>query len=132
SKLSELLIPILFYYPIVWMTSAVPFDFNNLIGEFGFLFSFAIALLCCEFFYYWFHRFCHKIPMLWRFHVVHHGAQRVYWINSGRFHLVEAFFSSMIYFLPLVFLGTGPEVIIMVITFSSITGFMEHVNIDFK
>ena len=38
----------------------------------------------------------------------------------------------MIYFSPLIFIGSTPEVTVLVLTFSSITGFLEHLNIDFK
>jgi len=130
SKLSEFLIPMVFYYPVLWTSQKA--DSTVLNEANGILINFAIALVCCEFLYYWFHRWCHKISVFWKFHAVHHGAQRVYWVNSGRFHIIEAVVSSMIYFLPLILLTATPEVIILVISFSSITGFMEHVNINFK
>ncbi|MEO9531784.1 MAG: sterol desaturase family protein [Crocinitomicaceae bacterium] len=130
SKLSELAVPFLFYYPIIWASQTIGyFDFTT---EWGMAGHFALALVACELFYYWFHRLSHNWSLLWRFHAVHHGAERVYWVNSGRFHFIESFFSSMIYFLPLIFIGTTPEVTVLVLTFSSITGFLEHINIDFK
>lgn len=130
SKLAEFTIPILFYYPIIWMSNETGYlSFNNNLGIAG---NFILVVLCCEFIYYWYHRFSHQIPLLWRFHSIHHAAERVYWLNSGRFHLFDAFFSSFIYFIPMVFLNVKPEVVILVLTFSSVTGFLEHVNIDFK
>lgn len=130
SKLSELVIPFIFYYPILWASKTVGyFDFTAEWGVFG---HFVLALVACELFYYWFHRCSHYIPVMWRFHAVHHGAERVYWVNSGRFHFIEAFFSALVYFLPLIFIGTTPEVTVLVLTFSSITGFLEHVNINFE
>jgi len=130
SKIAEFAIPIVLFYPITWLSSSLGvFKFSQ---EWGTLTHFMIALLACEFFYYWYHRIGHELPLLWRFHSVHHGAERVYWLNSGRFHVLDAFASSFLYFTPMLFLGTSPEAVILIITFSSVTGFMEHVNIDFK
>jgi len=53
-------------------------------------------------------------------------------MNAGRFHLAEAFLSGFAYFLPVLFLAPDPEVAIMVVSISSITGFLEHINVDFE
>ena len=130
SRLAEFAIPVVLYYPISWLSGKT--GILSFTENWGIAGSFIIAVLCCEFFYYWYHRLGHEFPLLWRFHAVHHAAERVYWLNSGRFHILDAFLSSFMYFIPLVFLNVKPEVIILVLTFSSITGFLEHVNIDFK
>lgn len=129
-KSAEFLMPLLFYYPVVWMNSS--FGTLNQFFNFGFCAQVLFLLLVSELLYYWFHRATHEINFLWRFHAVHHGAQRVYWMNAGRFHLIEAFFSGFFYFLPVLFLGPEPEVAIMVVSISSITGFLEHINVDFE
>ncbi|MDH5368002.1 MAG: sterol desaturase family protein [Cyclobacteriaceae bacterium] len=130
SKISELLLPLLLYYPIMWLTESLEVSivkFNN-----NLTISFMIALLICEFCYYWIHRISHENKYLWQLHAIHHGAERVYWGNSGRFHFIDAFLGSTAYFLPLILLGVSNEVIVIVLTFSGITGFLEHVNINFR
>ncbi len=52
--------------------------------------------------------------------------------KSGRFHLLDAVLGGIAYFLPIVLLDPTGEVIVLVISFSAVTGSMEHVNIDFK
>ena len=47
------------------------------------------ALIISEFGLYWFHRACHEIPFLWRFHKIHHNPQRLYWFNATRFHYLD-------------------------------------------
>ncbi|MFT5861005.1 MAG: sterol desaturase/sphingolipid hydroxylase (fatty acid hydroxylase superfamily) [Flavobacteriaceae bacterium] len=130
SKVAELLVPILVFYPISKFSAH--FGLIDLSADYGFAVQFIVALLACEFTFYWFHRAAHHIPLLWRFHALHHGAPRVYWLNAGRFHILESFFTSIFYFLPLVFFTPSPEITILIITISSITGFLEHVNIDLK
>ena len=129
GKLSEILLPFLLYFPLVWMADF--FD-GNIFGDMGILGVTLISLLVCEFCYYWMHRISHTNKHLWRLHSIHHGAERVYWANSGRFHFIDAFLGSAAYFLPLILLGTSQEVIVLILTISAITGFMEHINIDFN
>jgi hypothetical protein len=31
---------------------------------------------------YWFHRACHAVPLLWRFHAVHHSAEHLDWLAA--------------------------------------------------
>ena len=100
--------------------------------EYGFIAQLVVALAAGEFCYYWFHRATHTIPVLWRFHAVHHGAKRVYWMNAGRFHFIEIFFGGLAFYIPLAFFQPYPDVTIMIIAFSGITGFLEHINIDFR
>lgn len=129
AKLGEWCIPLFLYYPIKWLqgggTGIQPIVDNIAL-------QFIVVLLACELLYYWTHRFSHTLQFLWRFHAVHHGAKRVYWANSGRFHLADAYLGSFAYYIPLVLLGASDQVIIMILSFSAITGFMEHINIDFR
>ncbi len=129
-KSAEFLMPLLFYYPLLWFHES--YGSLSHFFDFGFAAQVIFLLLVSELFYYWFHRATHEVSFLWRFHAVHHGAHRVYWMNAGRFHLIEAFFSGFFYFLPVLFLGPEPEVAIMVVAISSITGFLEHINVDFE
>lgn len=89
------------------------------------------VLLASEFCYYWAHRWSHKWSKLWNFHRVHHGAERVYWANSGRFHFVDALWGSFAYMLPIIVLGGNSNVGVYVISFSLVTGYLEHVNVAF-
>lgn len=90
-----------------------------------------LAALVAEFGYYWIHRLSHRVSMLWRLHAVHHGSARVYSMNSGRFHLLDAWLGTAVYLVPLHLLGAPPEVMALLATLSATTGLLEHVNIDF-
>ena len=90
-----------------------------------------LAALLAELGYYWVHRLSHRVTLLWRLHAVHHGATRVYSMNSGRFHLLDAWLGTAVYLMPLHFLGVPVEVMALLATLSATTGLLEHVNIDF-
>lgn len=55
-----------------------------------------IAVLLFDFWTYWWHRFNHVIPFLWRFHRVHHSDPKMDVTTSNRFHIGEIFLSSII------------------------------------
>lgn len=36
------------------------------------------------------HRISHQLPWLWRFHMIHHSSERLYWMNGERRHPLHA------------------------------------------
>lgn len=54
------------------------------------------ALLLLDFWTYWWHRFNHVIPFLWRFHRVHHSDPRMDVTTANRFHIGEMVISSIL------------------------------------
>jgi sterol desaturase/sphingolipid hydroxylase (fatty acid hydroxylase superfamily) len=38
---------------------------------------------------YWIHRMFHRVPLLWRFHAIHHSSERMDWLAGSRLHLVD-------------------------------------------
>jgi len=130
AQLTQFLLPFLVFFPITWLANTSVS--NYLEGELHPLLAFSIALLLCEFCYYWMHRMSHSVSQLWKLHAVHHSSKRVYWANSGRFHFFDAILGSAAYLLPLLLLNASDNLIILVLVFSGVTGFLEHVNINFK
>lgn len=49
----------------------------------------AIAVLLLDYTYYWWHRFLHHVPFLWRFHLVHHTDLDLDLSTALRFHVGE-------------------------------------------
>ncbi|MNK84103.1 Fatty acid hydroxylase superfamily protein [compost metagenome] len=97
-----------------------------------FILQVILALAIAELAYYGMHRAGHTVRALWSLHAVHHGTGRVYSLNAGRFHVFDAFLSSCAYLGPMILLGAPTEVVALIATLNAVTGFMEHVNIDFE
>ncbi len=93
--------------------------------------QFLVACVVVEAFDYWPHRMLHEIPLLWRFHAVHHNPKRVYWLNATRAHPVEIAFRGFVNVIPLALLGAGAEVIALVAVANAVLGMYQHANIDF-
>ncbi|MFL5784484.1 MAG: sterol desaturase family protein [Bacteriovoracaceae bacterium] len=91
-----------------------------------------MILVIAELAHYWYHRISHRKKWLWRFHTVHHGALRVYSLNSARFHVVDIFFNMLAYLAPLSLFGVSDEVFYAFLTVNGITGLLEHANIKFR
>lgn len=56
--------------------------------------EFGIAFVLFDWSFYWWHRLNHRVPLLWRFHNVHHADPDLDVTTSFRFHAVEIGYSS--------------------------------------
>ena len=72
--------------------------------------SVALALLACDFVYYWEHRLAHEIRVLWTQHAVHHSSRYMNASVAVRFGPLEGVISAIIH-LPLVLIGFPPELV---------------------
>jgi sterol desaturase/sphingolipid hydroxylase (fatty acid hydroxylase superfamily) len=96
-------------------------------------------LVVSEFGTYWGHRFAHEIPLLWRFHAVHHSAEDVDWLSNTRGHPVDMIFTRLCGFLPLCLLGlaqpAGGEAGLtapLVAVFTTFWGYFIHANLRWR
>jgi sterol desaturase/sphingolipid hydroxylase (fatty acid hydroxylase superfamily) len=78
------------------------------------------------------HRWAHKIPLLWRFHSVHHSAPRLCVINTGRFHPIEIV-KSVVIGAPIPFLlGMPAEIAEWYAAWYVYIGLLTHANIKLR
>jgi sterol desaturase/sphingolipid hydroxylase (fatty acid hydroxylase superfamily) len=54
-----------------------------------FLAELFLCLLAADLVQYWTHRAYHEVPLLWRFHAVHHSTRVLDWMAGSRLHLLE-------------------------------------------
>lgn len=101
-------------------------------SEWPLVFQFLLACLVVEFFDYWPHRWMHEVPLLWRFHAIHHNPKRLYWMNATRAHFGEVVFRGISNAIPLALLGAGAEVLALIGLANSLLGLFQHANINFK
>lgn len=87
---------------------------------------------------YWGHRWSHEVPLLWRFHVVHHAPQHVDWLISSRAHPVDQVFEKLCALTPLYILGLaqptaqGLGLAAWIAIFGTIWGFFVHANVRLR
>jgi sterol desaturase/sphingolipid hydroxylase (fatty acid hydroxylase superfamily) len=65
----------------------------------------ALAFVVADLLGYWNHRLHHHVPVLWRFHSVHHSQTRLSALSDRREHVVETFVGVTLVFVPSRLLG---------------------------
>lgn len=96
--------------------------------------NFLLSLLLAEIGFYWGHRWSHEIPLLWRFHAIHHSAEELDFLSNTRAHPFDMVFTRLCGFVPLFALGLtqGPAVPAIVVIFGTIWGFFIHSNLRLR
>lgn len=67
--------------------------------------QFAVAFVLSDAAIYWAHRWQHNNAFLWRFHRVHHTAERMDWLAAHREHPLDNLYTRTVENLPLLVLG---------------------------
>lgn len=83
-----------------------------------------------EFGLYWAHRIAHEWLPLWRFHAIHHSVNRLWIINTGRFHFIDSLKSIVMGMTILLSLGAPMEVLVWLSAITAFIGMMTHCNAD--
>ncbi|HEX7707836.1 MAG TPA: sterol desaturase family protein [Thermoanaerobaculia bacterium] len=78
---------------------------------------------------YWTHRAFHRVPLLWRFHSIHHSIEQMDWLAGSRLHLVDVVVTRLAGFLPLFVLGFGAPAVYTYLTFVSFHAVYIHANV---
>jgi sterol desaturase/sphingolipid hydroxylase (fatty acid hydroxylase superfamily) len=104
-----------------WWPDEAPFALQTILG-----------LLIAELGLYWKHRLAHEWPPLWRFHAVHHSVTRLWFLNTGRFHLVDTLTGLAVAMPVLLLLGAPKDILIMVSAITAIIGILTHSNVEMR
>jgi lathosterol oxidase len=93
--------------------------------------QFVLAMVLADLFAYASHRLFHAVPVLWRFHAIHHSCQCMDWLASSRLHLVDILITRAVAFIPLYVLGLSPKALYGYLIFASFQGILIHSNLRF-
>jgi len=83
----------------------VPHAIQNALSEEPFWIRALVGLVAGEIGYYWGHRLMHTMPLLWRFHSIHHSPGHIDFLVNSRVHPVDLVFSRLCAFIPIYILG---------------------------
>ena len=101
------------------------------VGSLPLAVQFVLAMLLADLFAYGSHRLFHAVPLLWRFHSIHHSCECLDWLASSRLHLVDIVVTRAVAFMPLYVMGFSQEALYGYLMFASIQGILIHSNLRF-
>lgn len=81
---------------------------------------------------YLIHRLSHVIPLLWRFHSIHHSSQRLYLLNGEKRHLFHAILEGVPGVSVLLLLGAPTVVLAFWFTILNLHLCFQHGNMNYK
>lgn len=91
---------------------------------------FIIGFLLMDLTFYYWHRMNHEIPLLWRFHNVHHIDPDLDVTTSMRFHIVEIMYSTLFRLVQLGLIGINPLTFFCYELFFQGNTFFQHSNVN--
>ena len=91
--------------------------------------QFLEILLLADLGFYLAHRAFHAIPLLWRFHAVHHSIEELDWLAAHRVHPVDQILTKSASFLPIFSLGFLVEPILLFALFYRWQALLIHSNV---
>ena len=100
---------------------------------------FSAAMVVGEFGAYWGHRWMHEIPVLWRFHAIHHSAEAIDWLVNTRAHPLDMVLTRLCGLIPIYVLGlaqptanTLDVVPLLYAIFGTVWSFFIHANVRWR
>lgn len=92
------------------------------------LWTWLIAVIGVDFFYYWWHRFTHEVNIGWASHVVHHQSEE-YNLAVALRQSTTSTLTSWPFYLPLAILGVPPVVAATAIALNTLYQFWIHTEL---
>ena len=90
-----------------------------------------LGLLLFDVAIYWTHRWYHEVPLLWRFHAIHHSTNRLDWISGFRAHPLDGtLIAPAVIFL--LAAGFSPEVTGVLAVVQIVIGIFLHANVRWR
>lgn len=89
----------------------------------------ALAIVAGDLLVYAFHRACHAVPLLWRFHAVHHSSEHLDWLAAHREHPVDGVLTQLAQNLPAFALALPMQSVAGIIVFRGMWAIFIHSNV---
>jgi sterol desaturase/sphingolipid hydroxylase (fatty acid hydroxylase superfamily) len=92
--------------------------------------QFLTLLVLKDFLEWCVHVLLHRVHWLWQFHKLHHSIEELDWIGNFRFHFGEILVYRTLTFLPLLFLGAQPSVLLAAAVLTTLVSDLNHTNVN--
>jgi lathosterol oxidase len=102
------------------------------VGSWPFVFQLLAIVLVADLAQYAVHRAFHRVPLLWRFHAIHHSSVALDWLAGSRLHLADVVATRGLVLLPLVLLGFDQRPLEAYLVFVSFHAVFIHANLRLR
>jgi sterol desaturase/sphingolipid hydroxylase (fatty acid hydroxylase superfamily) len=91
-----------------------------------------LILLVADGTQYWVHRTFHAVPLLWRFHAIHHSAEEMDWLAGSRLHLLDVIVTRGITYVPIFVLGFSNGALMVYVFLVAAQATFIHANVRWR
>jgi len=106
---------------------AIP-PFQRAVQSLPFVVQLVAAIFVADLGQYWVHRMFHQLPLLWRFHAVHHSIETMDWLAGSRSHFVDIVVTRGLIMIPLTLCGFSQAVMAGYLIFVSFHATFSHTD----
>jgi len=107
----------------------MPTGFRALVGLQPWWLQAIEVVVLSDFCVYWGHRLQHQVPLLWRFHSIHHSAEHLDWLAAHREHPLDTVYTLTLINLPAFLLGFPVATLAGLVAFRGIWAIYIHSNV---
>jgi sterol desaturase/sphingolipid hydroxylase (fatty acid hydroxylase superfamily) len=121
------------FLPAQWVTAQLALErLHEVISGLAVWGQVLLIMLVTDLTQYWVHRAFHRVPLLWRFHRIHHSAEKMDWLAGSRLHIVDILVTRSISLVPMVLLGFSSEAINIYLPILALQSVFIHCNLEFQ
>jgi sterol desaturase/sphingolipid hydroxylase (fatty acid hydroxylase superfamily) len=119
----------LLIYGAGWLNLLVPATFRAGVAAQPWWLQALEVIVLSDFCVYWGHRLQHAVPILWRFHSIHHSAEHLDWLAAHREHPVDTIYTLTLINLPAFLLGFNVATLAGLVAFRGLWAIYIHSNV---
>ena len=112
-----------------WVHAATPQTIRHAIAGLSVWMQAIVVVALGDFLIYWAHRLQHRVPILWRFHSIHHSAEHLDWLAAHREHPVDSLYTILLVNLPIFALGFPVRSLALFAAFRGLWAVFIHANV---
>jgi sterol desaturase/sphingolipid hydroxylase (fatty acid hydroxylase superfamily) len=115
----------LFYFAMLYIAMKFVYEHFSFFKMREVWYQWILAYIAIDFLSYWYHRFSHRVNILWAGHVTHHSSEHFNFTNGFRTSFFQGLNRIVFWsFLPL--FGFSPFVLVICLKISGIYDFLQH------
>lgn len=115
----------LFYFAALYFTLEFVYQHFRLLETGNAWYVWIVAYIVVDFLSYWYHRFSHRINILWAGHVTHHSSEHFNFSNGFRTSFFQGI-NRIIFWSVLPLFGFSPLMLVIILKVSGLYDFLLH------